>query len=519
MSFREGIYADLRAVRASARFSLAPPEAKDLATAKSLHSENEISRVWQVIDDFSETDDIATFEPDYWRLDGTFALPVSRHGSNWQVGFFSDEISDADGGFVDDPTVMIEFDRPMDCPRFGVAFGGTSGETVCADMRFIALGEGGETLYDQTVTGNSDQYVMSDGGAMGVKSFKLVCIRTLRPFRYARISEIDFGVTFRFEPERIVDADTIIEADPSGKNIRFNSLSLTVLNEGEFDQLDPEGSAAYLQTRQPIELRFGARSGSGFHWTGGGVFYLSGWRVRGATVEFNCLGKAHRLSSVPAPELSGRKSIAALATAVCEKAGLLCLLPDSLWQSPLAEPRFGDMMGREALASIAELSCCLVFEDKTGAIRFVVPETREADDTLTYAQMLSEPEVNLGRYYNGIVLTEYNISGERVEQTRTFYPAPWRDPLEPEYGWAVDIPMMTLDNPALREWFLSRKFELLRRRIGVNISYRGNPAIIPGMFLDTQTNREGRRTPLYVASSSLNYSAGTLSGAIKAVGL
>ncbi|MDR1210440.1 MAG: hypothetical protein LBK41_09050 [Clostridiales bacterium] len=511
--FGEAIRAPLRSTRARLRFALVAPEAKENAVVSG--AESPISRKWQVTDDMSEPGAaIATFEPGYWRLDGAFALPRPPGETAFEVGWWGAEISGADGAFASPQILTVDLAAPADCHRFGAAFDEASDEAA-AEARFTAYNGSGEILLDETVVCSEGFYAATESGALGVKRLTVEVIRTRNPFRYARVAEADFGVTLSFGPERIESLDMIQESDPDGKSFRYNSLDVTITNNGDFDMFDPDGPARYLTARQALEYRHGASvfGSGGVSWVNCGVFYLTGWTVTAKTVELNCLGKAHVLDDRSAPDLSGTAlSAGEAAAAVVAAAGFSGIIAPALYESPPAEFRFGDISARRALSAIAEAAGCLLFEERNGAIRFAEAEAPgAAASEIGFADMPAAPSASMEKYANGVTLTEY---GET--KTETFYPAPWKDPSEPEYAEKLDVPAVY--GTEFRGWLLARRFAALARRLRIAARYRGDPRIAVGARARVRTSGNGRTADGTVYGHTLSYARGELSGEIKLIG-
>jgi hypothetical protein len=112
------------------------------------------------------------------------------------------------------------------------------------------------------------------------------------------------------------------------------------------------------------------------------------------------------------------------------------------------------------------------------------------------------------------------IAGDAVETSRktTFYPAPWKDPLEAVCALDVDLPVMIDDgNADFRNWFLERKFRIMRKRLSCGVTWRQDANIAPGEWVETQISRN-RSVPLMSCEDVMEFSGGVLRGTTKLFG-
>lgn len=97
-----------------------------------------------------------------------------------------------------------------------------------------------------------------------------------------------------------------------------------------------------------------------------------------------------------------------------------------------------------------------------------------------------------------------------------FYRAPWMGANEREHGYFVDIPLMIANvdghYPAFRNWFLGRKFELIRRRFRIRANWRQNPDLVIGDEIEMQTAHDGKSRIGHIIRQEINYDGGVLSG-------
>ncbi|MCL2397585.1 MAG: hypothetical protein FWC93_05905 [Defluviitaleaceae bacterium] len=146
----------LRRHEALVTFATAPASIKEnifmvTSTMQAIHSQRD-----QVVNNVSFTSGkLATFEPEFWRLDGSFMLPVDNNVSRLEVGFVSGVMSTIRGDFSESPEITVHFSTPQDLPMVMVMFDQATGE-VAEEVRIRAVHSNGSVLLDETIRGNRE---------------------------------------------------------------------------------------------------------------------------------------------------------------------------------------------------------------------------------------------------------------------------------------------------------------------------------------------------------------------------
>ena len=91
--FKQAVYAPARRTDARVIFDISDVDAYEDATVE-VTSEAEISRKDQLHNLVMQRPAYATFEPNYWKLDGSFVLPPKPDEEGHEVGWYSDAFSD-----------------------------------------------------------------------------------------------------------------------------------------------------------------------------------------------------------------------------------------------------------------------------------------------------------------------------------------------------------------------------------------------------------------------------------------
>jgi hypothetical protein len=211
---------------------------------------------------FSDLDDLllpvpvinpfATFEPDFWLLDGGMKLmPASPH-----VGLMTTDMADDVGG-------SGEFGIP---PELTIIFGSTH-STAGLTLYFSEytndyLSQIQVRFYDASnVLIDSDLYFPTGSEFStnnAIANFKKIIIRfdaTNKPDRYARLTGIDFDTLTVFQGTDIRAATLIEQINPLSTELPINELDLTLFSaDGDFSIVAPAGFYANLQYKEPLDV-------------------------------------------------------------------------------------------------------------------------------------------------------------------------------------------------------------------------------------------------------------------------
>jgi len=404
----------LRQSRAVVTIVDAPRGVKERATVTTT-AQAMFSRPNQLINGISHTTGkIATFEPDFWRLDGSFMLPVTPPHSQLEIGFASSQMSNIRGDFNTPPEITVNFSSPQSLPLISLMFDHTTGEAA-ESVRFRAFNASGGLLLDETVAGNSANYINTTRGANGATRVVITILRTVNPLRRARVAEIHFGRVMHYDGEDIAEINTVHQADPLGAALPQNRLSLKIFNKGRFSVVDGQSDARHLRERQTVEYTQGVIDDFSTKWTHCGNYFLDNWRVREKYVDFAAYGRTADLGTgIWTESTFSRYTLGRMARDVAAEAGFQVVIPWSMETSPLMPRFFGNVTVREALTIIAQLASCLLLEDGEGRIRFVdiVDAPGNMVDMLDFDKQYAPPKVGLGTFYNGVLLTETYLNVE-----------------------------------------------------------------------------------------------------------
>lgn len=231
---------------------------------------------------FSKTSDLnsgnvaskpyATFEPDFWLLDGAYKFKPTND-SLVHVGLMSLSMSDENGDFSVPPVLTITFGSVQSLDGLTLRFSSYTDDF--ADNIDVAY-------YDASdVPIRTDNYTPADwefSTGQAVSNFKEIIITfnaTNKPYRYLRVTGVDFGELVYFTGADIQAADVVQEVNPLSLELPIDTLDLRLYStDADFSIINPTGSYAKLKEKQPLDVYEIVNGGDVYI----GQFYLHKWK-------------------------------------------------------------------------------------------------------------------------------------------------------------------------------------------------------------------------------------------------
>lgn len=231
-------------------FGLFALELKEDANLSTISELQPFSKVDDLETDNVSTRPYASYEPNYWLLDGQYKFLPAVY-TTIHVGLISLEMSDSAGDFTTAPQLTAEFSRTHDIDGLALRFQTYTGD-YCSALTI--------DYYD-----GSNQLIRSDSyqpdytefsTLQPVTGFKKIIITfhsTNRPRRYLRLTGIDFGELISFEGDAIKIAKTTEQVCQLSTELPYSELELELYSqEAQFSILNPAGQYAALKERQPL---------------------------------------------------------------------------------------------------------------------------------------------------------------------------------------------------------------------------------------------------------------------------
>lgn len=240
-----------------------------------------------ILQSFSNLDDLktgaqtlkpyATFEPDFWLLDGNYKLKPS---TAVHVGLMTTDISGSGlGTFATRPELTITFTTVHSTNNLTLHFSEYTND-YCDDLN-IKYYDAADLLIDNN-SYEPSSYDFSTSHA--VSNFKKIVIEfasSNKPYRYLRLTAIDFDTLTTFDSSDIKSARLVEEINPLSVELPYNTLDFSLFSaDGDFSIVNPMGVYANLQYKEPVEV---------FEQIGNeiiymGRFYLDDWKSRSENI-------------------------------------------------------------------------------------------------------------------------------------------------------------------------------------------------------------------------------------------
>lgn len=189
--------------------------------------------------------DYGTLEQDYFLLDGSMPeLPDEPEG----ISFWSSELSDINGNFLDNPVLTILFSENH--TSTGLTFHFVGDIPVQFQVRWYSL-DGNMIALKSFRPDNPDYYarnLVENYGRLEIEFQKAL------PYRYIKLWGIDYGVIVTWGESDIKAASLVEETDPISNTLKINKLTFQFFDrDNEFNLANSEGLHKALQKKQHIE--------------------------------------------------------------------------------------------------------------------------------------------------------------------------------------------------------------------------------------------------------------------------
>lgn len=222
--------------------------------------------------DRTVTKPYATYEPDFWLLDGGYKFVPS---SNAHGGWVSTDMSAGTGGFdysAPKPDIQIDFDDTHSTDGLTLYFSEYSGD-YADSIRVIFYNAALSIIQDDTYTPSATSFATGQAVA-NFKRIVIVINSSSRAQRYARLSRIDFDTLTRFTGSEIKAARVVEQINPLSVELPINTLELQLFSsDGDFSIVEPAGFYANLQYKEPLDVHEIIDSETVYI----GRFYLDRW--------------------------------------------------------------------------------------------------------------------------------------------------------------------------------------------------------------------------------------------------
>ncbi|MDJ0305396.1 hypothetical protein [Dehalobacter sp.] len=473
--FKEAVYAPVRQTKAKIEFQIVDIDASPDATT-TVTSEASISKKAQISDTVTElSGKLATLEPNYWKLDGSFVLPPKPIETGYQVGWWSNAICGADGTFSTPQVITMQFSK--DHSSVGITlFFDTKANEYASDFTIRFYNSSNVLLYTETVTGNTLSKYLLEHTFSNYRKIVVTITKWATGSRRARVAEISFGIVYQYTGQEIINASILEELDTISNQVTANELKMTLDNQDKrFNILNLSGVYPALQKKQKINPYLGVLKASGdTEYIPMGIFYLSEWKSDEGTMTASFT--AYDVMDLLAQDnfAGGTYSGATLyniAQAVFTSAGITDYEIDTALQSITSSGSLEKMPHREALQLIAIAGMAAVYSDRvTGKPIIKQLSDTALDETIDFDNVFNSPKITLDVLINTIYIDNGN--------TVYTYVDPSKAADEQTLSITVNNGLITDATHAanVAAWILAE----YKKRFLYEINWRMNPAIAVG---------------------------------------
>lgn len=453
----------------------------------------------------------AALEENLWRLDGTYdILPENR--ASEETGWWSSEISGADGTFERNPAVRFTFPVVLSTLGWTLYFDSLSGQHA-KRIRITAFDSSGAVVDTNVYTNDSAVFAVQHYvGDYTAVEFEFM--ETSEPFRRIRLVEVDFGITKNYDRNSIGSVSMVYGADILSRSLPARELIFTFDNsDKQYNLLNPDGVYQYLQEGQKIRAKF-AIGGEEVD-MGEFVFTSADVSKSGIVPEITAHDAMYVLDkSVFNGGTGAEMTLSAAISAVLGDYEIKRIYDGSLASVKVTLSPPVDTSVRECIRMLAQAAMCTVYVDRDGNLRFTQLSTASSEvGAITADELYDYSGVSISEPVDGVKLTvtnDYNLD-EEGKPISTVYTAG---------SMAVGAVVQSFANPcvassngsACAAWLLRG----LKMRKHYDVQNRCDPAVEIGDTVridDIFANRENA----VITGIDVTYD-GTLSAKTKGVG-
>lgn len=503
--FEESIYAPSRQTTAKVIFEMVDVGAYGDAFVTALTSEAAISRVKQVVDRKREISrKYATFEPDYFILDGSMSIPPKPNEGTFELGFWSEDICDETGTFpyVTQPAVQITFSEPRSSVGLTITFD-TAANEYASIFTVLVYAAGDNLIRADRIVKNTDVIYLYEKNLSNYVKIEILVEKWTKGNRRARIVEVDFGLIQEYTGKELINLNVIEEVDLIGSTVPSNELSFTLDNQSRvFDILNPQGIYAFISPKQQVRAYIGLKIGEGendYEFVSVGKYYLTEWQNNeGAlTTTFTAHDIFNILETIEYNDVMPNDTLYNLAVDILIRAEIDDYWIDDRLKSVSTNGFSEPISSRVALQNVAIAGRAVIYQDRqgtliikrieplttsTGYITFPSPDTfagllttpeitnNYEFQAINFENTFAEPQVKLNEVIKSLVFLINDATEEGTQAT-------FLNSLTVTDGISYRIENPLINTVAQAELVAEWMFEEYNMRAHYTANWRQNPAL------------------------------------------
>lgn len=535
--YKEKIYGPERSIQAKVSFEILNLEAYEDADIV-VSDEAGLSRLGQTINknrDMSHK--YATFEQDYFKLDGSFYIPPTENQGDSELGWWSSVLSGEDGTYIFRPTIEFNFDNPQNSLGLTLTFDRIA-EEYASDFRIQAYGANGDVLVSETITGNTSPIYYFTKALENYRRIVITIIKWAKPNRRARLVEVDFGIVMEYTGDKLISLKVIEEMDLLASTVPSNEIEFVLDNSDQsFNILNPNGIYKFLTLNQEIKAQLGLLIGEQkYEWIPMGHYFLTEWTVEEGAMTSTFVGRDifTRLDSIEYVDLLQNTNLYDLAVDILTQAKVEKFQIDESLKEILTIGFKEKIKTRVALQMIAMAGRSIVRQDRNGTL--LIEQFEELTFETGYLTFTGQeiagfstiPQVNIDYGFQAIDFdTAYEIPKITLSQKVTHLVFKTiqangnkvdikfiNSAVKEGIGYEIDNPLINTEEHAAKvaEWMF-REYDFIAE---YQAYWRQNPSLECGTIILIEDNFDNKKKAR-ITKQEFNYE-GYLDGVTEAKG-
>lgn len=260
-AFKDAVYAPARSVTARVRFEMLDVTAFEDVSNVNVPTGLFISQPYQLHNKVrNTTNNIATLEPNRFKLDGSFSFADDEDlESNGEVGFISQGLCDAAGVFTMAQVIIFTFNDDHSSAAISLTFDPLNNE-YATDFNVSAYDDFNNPIQSIDVADNIDSTAAVMGQFLSYRKIVVTINKWSIGNRRLRLLEVDFGVIKVYGDNQLISANLIEEMDIATAQLPSPEFRFSVDNQDRaFNILNPTGFYKFLQERQEVIVEMGVQ--------------------------------------------------------------------------------------------------------------------------------------------------------------------------------------------------------------------------------------------------------------------
>ena len=307
----------------------------------------------------------ASLERDCWHLDGKHTVAKDDIKA-YEFGYWSMAVSGADGVFSSPPYIDFAFGSVVSSLGWTFTFD-TKADEWPAEITYMTFDEDGNPKDTGKIYPTGAAYQFEEE-CRDYKRVRFAFNRTSNPYRRARITELNFGITRVYNRDSLVSVNLSYGAEPTCAAIASSELVFKFDNtDKKYNLLNPDDVYQYLQDGQAISVH-GAINGESVYM---GTYYYHSVSA-GDSALTPTIRAYDRIMALDNAEFEGgRDEVVSLRAAVNEITRNYHLTVNYNGYEDvlvnMAVPPESSI--REALRLVVQAACCTCYIDRDGVLQ------------------------------------------------------------------------------------------------------------------------------------------------------